>query len=1293
MSMKQVESDYRDTICFNGKGDGDINWMIKAGAGAGKTTLLSHRICKQILAGTRIEEFVVITYTNAAAAELRFKIQERLVAVISEGGLTSDEINRAETALQNLELMQVSTIHSFLLCVLRENAFEVNIALDAVKIESDADEARKEYYCNSWIKNPDNLKELYNLLPYGFVHYQKTNNSIIDLTRVVFRNMFTSVANLREESMILNDGFVAMNPSQLDDRMNAYIDRWMGVLSRFAENIPKYVPMPSSTNEIINKISEAYNIRSSNPEECAKCVFKAVKGIRDANYFYGKGRDAGLDIPKLPEIPKGARDTKYIKDNDWPNNPEFKKCLDLLVGFKDRIIASNNTALGKGPQGIYDSIKDLEKEYSQLSTDNQRFNLAIRISLVLTTIKAKLDEKAKDSEQMFYGKDKDDSRLEPYFPKYPSAKSEWDFYSFYQVYSANKIATLVNRVKDEYQKYIDADPLKLSDDDILYLSKKLFVEHEDILDRYRNKYKKIYVDEFQDTTKLQSDIVRLLSEKPGSKLDDNDYIKGKLVVVGDPKQSIYRFTGAELQVFNDVDHIINNLSDTLGQSVDLGFNFRSNKAIVDKINGYYSSLMGSNYSPMDTDWEITDPTVPAGIFRYSPKTDTYKKEDDIQTVISLIKRLVNKEYCQAEQRDKTRRPIKYSDIMVLVKNTTNMSDYVDAFAKENIPVDVLGKAKVGKEEVLRNFILLTDFFAGNKNRRVKLTAVLVKKGMDITTADKKILDNEISEMWRIASGFKKRNMDSAAIVQYLLSREEWYFPKDKEIDEQGVKVAKIRLHQMVEACLQKCNGDLRELVAIMNDYMDSVVAREVPLESDIDAVRFMNVHKSKGLTGQIVIIADRSNKEECKYSSFKKNGSYYPSAAYKLYESGTTNFVPTYTFTPDLMEIAEREETEELIRLQYVAATRAAQALIILPAIEITSWFSNAVYDYNSLDDINEWLKDKETAAGQSGDNSSEDSPSTSVSIHKVCLSDLCELKGKVSAELSDMQRINIAPSELGISVDSKNDKATDTPEDHRPCGNIFGTVMHRVFELLVGKYQDDRVSFENGKELIVERAINQAILESRDKINTSDEAMEFFDYLKPKMLNYVDSVLRPILDSASEVYTEYCFSFYVDEDEKEEFMKSFSSYYRIKKEDEKTGDSDSTASTDVTDDLDDYDLVLSDENENNSIDSDEPIKPEDVVETKTEKQEKAIIMNSTNYPGKIWVNGQADLVVVQKDGIIKVYDYKSNKRGGSSIDSFRKHLDAKYEGQLKLYSYAMKKVFGDEKLVETQLIDLYQDV
>ena len=1222
--MDKNEKDLRDTLSLKGVEDGHLNLSIKAGAGAGKTTLLSFRICEQIIKGEPLDKFVIITYTNAAASELRDKISSQLSNLIEEGSLAEKEKEYAQEALHKMELIQISTIHSFLLKILRENAIEANISLDCQKLEENDILERKTRFFDKWFQSHEAQKEIASVLPSGWHHITDDQKDYV-VTDSVLKGLFLAMSDIHETIVL-----------DLDPK---YSDSEKAVQSFIRDRLPDLIV------------------------------------LRDA---------------MAREWPKDARGVNKSINND--------------------------------PQEVYDKISAVAASPCPALSEAQLLSEAIK------TISKIQKEIATGKKKSFFIRSEPDAGVRSAIPRWSVSQAELDIDSILETIKAVNAARLANKLKDTFQKESLAETRFVSNNDILYRSRKL-LENGEILDKYRNRYSKIYVDEFQDTTAIQAEIVTMLSELPGTKHEDKKLEKDKLVVVGDPKQSIYRFTGAEIAVYNRIDSMMESLPSNEGRSVSLNFNYRSNTDIVDWVNTVYATLMGINYSPMQTDWTISDTQVPHGVFRYG--IPDLKKDTEPFEVASLILRLVGHDYCLAETRARDHqtgelgapihRPIKYSDIMVLTKNTKDMPLYIKAFAQMGIPVDVQADYIITNDDVLRNFINLTEYFSDPKNKKSQYSAIESCYGIDITNASDKANEDLKKKLDKTYNLFRKSKMSPAAIVQHLLTHEEWYVPKGKEIPIYRVREFRIRIHQMIEACLSKNTGDLRELIRLMNVYLENKVSREIPLERKQDAVRLMNVHKAKGLTAQIVIIANRRNPEKCWHSSFKKDGKYYPTLSYSVGQYKAV--LPTFALEKDVMTTSKQEEMAESIRLQYVAATRAAQALIIMPNLLNprfgSTWFSNSAYDYDFLPDILEdWLSiheppksnvDPSVGAIQSAPK--EDSnPSTTTPD----LDTLYQNKKSANNGLTEPLMISITPSELedesiktGCKQPTENEPGDpDYEAESRPYGNIFGLVMHRVYELMVGQYAQISAMANDKRERCIERLINLAILENADQLgdNKEEKAESFRSYLKPIMLRYFDEVLKPIIDDADKVYTEYCFSFFVDEDKKAEFMQIFAPYFKIKegKTCSQAAEPDASqvsAIDDTVDPNEDDDEADSDTDaeETDDNDSDGTKKGEKTEETREEKNAKAIIMNSGSFAGKIWVNGQADLVVVRKDGTINVYDYKSNKRNGRPLPDFRDRLDKKYEGQLKLYCYAIAKAFSDDttiiqrKDVHAKLIDLYK--
>ena len=340
--------------------------------------------------------------------------------------------------------------------------------------------------------------------------------------------------------------------------------------------------------------------------------------------------------------------------------------------------------------------------------------------------------------------------------------------------------------------------------------------------------------------------------------------------------------------------------------------------------------------------------------------------------------------------------------------------------------------------------------------------------------------------------------------------------------------------------------------------------------------------------------------------------------------------IPVYGMDYSIKKLARQEEEEERIRLQYVAATRAAHSLIIMPEIASDVWFSAPEYEYEKLDDINQWLKGH-TEAKVSG---CTDSGGLDTGSEMINLKDL---KGNIEksdfAILSECQSVSINPSGLekgGVTGLKKKEEGYS--KESRPGGNVLGTVMHRVYELIFMRWNSIKDMADPTPA--IERAVNQAIMENRDDLRRDkDDPVEFKNYLFDKMKVYFDLVIKDIMDNAAEVYPEYSFSFFVKGVERDEFRKWLGAF------------------------LDDKKIELKE----------------------TDDQ-------------TIWVNGQADLVIVQNDGRVKVYDYKSDAMNGKPEADFKDSMEKKYEGQLALYRYAIGKAFGvDPQSVNTELISLYR--
>ena len=126
------------------------NIFVEAGAGAGKTTLIVKRIVNQIRQGMKPEKLVVITFTNKAAGELFERIEAAFEREEKEPSNTEEEKKSFQYALENIEKMNISTIHSFCFKLLRERCFDAKLPLDVTLFENEEAIAHQKKFISKW---------------------------------------------------------------------------------------------------------------------------------------------------------------------------------------------------------------------------------------------------------------------------------------------------------------------------------------------------------------------------------------------------------------------------------------------------------------------------------------------------------------------------------------------------------------------------------------------------------------------------------------------------------------------------------------------------------------------------------------------------------------------------------------------------------------------------------------------------------------------------------------------------------------------------------------------------------------------------------------------------------------------------------------------------------------------------------------------------------------------------------------------------------------------------------------
>ncbi len=619
----------------------------------------------------------------------------------------------------------------------------------------------------------------------------------------------------------------------------------------------------------------------------------------------------------------------------------------------------------------------------------------------------------------------------------------------------------------------------LTNDALIEKTKTLIASSPEIRGFFASKFKCIYVDEYQDTDHLQDDLIRLLASDPKN---SGQLRNGALFVVGDPKQSIYRFRGAEPEVYFQTKEFMEGLENAY--VLELSDNYRSNDAIISWVNQKFQNKNitdGHPYIPMNqvnclgqNAHQNVSQNAPKkeifGVYRYlSPEAALDKKniQNDRDALSKLILSLTDssKGYRIPEFDSDHRvsyRSIRYSDFLVLCMNMSGMQEYADCFHQYGIPVIMDSKSDVSRIREMQVFLRLYGYLASPYDRAFWIGAL---EALEVTGAG----DRSKNEQLLKAIAGATKEMSAYGCVRYLMDRPELFFQKGKALEEYRLLDIQKKLIQMTEQIEAQTYGNRRALYDAMRDFLTRKMEHELIPERDPDAVRFMNLHKAKGLEGNIVIWTNRTENRGFRNSPIRQGKDFYPTVEYKKNGQPIAEWM-AYGGERKLIDQAINEEACETVRLEYVAATRAKQALIFMD--RYNSGDGNLFtkdFDLNSCQLVSAYIANQQSAQG----NSQEEKLQPKGRTEKV------ETQPVFSSESpSDYEKESVRKKADAAEVPIPENEAMK-----RPVGAVFGTVMHRVFELTVQRWDYDPALMEIAPEGVMDATIRQAVNENLSDI------------------------------------------------------------------------------------------------------------------------------------------------------------------------------------------------------------------
>ncbi|MBS0206690.1 MAG: UvrD-helicase domain-containing protein [Planctomycetes bacterium] len=540
---------------------------------------------------------------------------------------------------------------------------------------------------------------------------------------------------------------------------------------------------------------------------------------------------------------------------------------------------------------------------------------------------------------------------------------------------------LAHQTADAYEQAKQAQGL-LDFDDLLLRARDLLRDRPDVRERVAGGIRLLMVDEFQDTDPVQADVVRMLC---GEALT-----AGRLFLVGDAKQSIYRFRRADPGVFDRLRHEI----PPTGR-LPLSVNFRSQPAVLNFVNHLFAAGMGDHYEALTPFESVQRSPTPAIEFLFAlydseetvDKSRTDALDDDLagpgkasasdlrtreadwiarrcaELLADPTPRIRDKD----EQGNPVLRCVKPGDIVILFRALSNVHEYETALRRYGLDYYLVGgKAFFAQQEIFD--LLNLCRYLDDPDDLIGLVGVLRSPFFNLSDDSIQSLVLAAPERDR-GNAFDRPTLHDGLQGEppgFLSEEQRWRisFARDVLTDLRAQK-DRLPLSKLLALAIERTGYDaavltehlgsrkvanLRKLMDMAQEFdraelftlKDFVERLQTSVMEETDeefattlpetgqVVRLMSIHQSKGLEFPVVIVADIDRKGPPRSKSAVLHPDF--GALVKLPDMFGQSFE---NLGLKMFGLMEREaDAEETIRLFYVACTRAADYLILSAGID-----------------------------------------------------------------------------------------------------------------------------------------------------------------------------------------------------------------------------------------------------------------------------------------------------------------------------------------------------------------------
>jgi ATP-dependent helicase/nuclease subunit A len=850
----------------------DCNLLVAAAAGSGKTAVLVERILQLILKDeAELDRLLVVTFTNAAAGEMRERIGAALMKALDENRGDSRHLRRQMNLLPKAS---ISTLHAFCIRIIRQYFHVINLdpgfrigddtECSLIRLDAIDDLFEKEYEKGS---------EKF----YGLVERFGNNRQDTPLQDLVLRL----------------HGFIQSKPDP---------ERWMEVrVQDFAlkeEEIGASPWYQALLSQIRMDLAGAMDLLQ---DALALCRKPGGPMAYEANLLD--------DLSQLEDL------------LSLTQHRGLRACCQAYPGIKFK-------NLKRCGRDVEDSLKEAVQEQRNQAK-------AIFKNLGDGFLSVGLEHSVEQLNELY-----------PYM---------------------QYLCDLVFKFDREYRRQkqergiIDFNDLEHYALDIL--------KNEEVAEELRSKYSYIFVDEYQDSNLVQETIVNKIAR------EDN------LFLVGDVKQSIYRFRLADPSVFLSRYRASLPEEGTKNRRIDLNRNFRSRPSILNAVNYLFRNIMSAQFGEMDYDGnaalypglnteDLPDPETELHLVekaeagKEDPDPDTESLSDiEVEAGIAAqrVQSLVGTELpVPGEKGGQGVRTVDYRDIVVLMRSTVGWAAvFQEVFAAAGIPV--YADVNTGYFEALEvKTVIALLKVVDNKCQDIPLLTVL-RSPIGGFCADDLIRIRTVSHgrfFWQAATEYAANREDRLSrrlrdfygnIAQWqmasrYLSMEDFIWKLYTESGyysyvgampggeqrQANLRILLDRAHQFQQTSIKGLFRFIRFIDKLQNSSGDMGAARI--LGENENVVRIMSIHKSKGLEFPVVIAAGLGKQ-------FNRMDTNADVLFHKDLGLGPKYVNPETRQTCDtiarsaMKQVIRMESLSEEMRILYVAFTRPKDKLILLGSV------------------------------------------------------------------------------------------------------------------------------------------------------------------------------------------------------------------------------------------------------------------------------------------------------------------------------------------------------------------------